>query len=111
MVIGKEVHVLPGAVTLRSKAMAIEVVVFVFGSVGSLVGILSGLCSIHQLALLFVFGSVRVPGWYLEWTLLGPPGCVCGLIVCDLRASAFSKISGQLIGTLSGLCRSASMCL
>uniref|UniRef100_A0A7C8YN42 Uncharacterized protein n=1 Tax=Opuntia streptacantha TaxID=393608 RepID=A0A7C8YN42_OPUST len=111
MVIGKEVHVLPGAVTLRSRAMVIKVVVFVFGFVGSLVSTLSGLYSVHQLALLSVFGSVRIPGWYLEWTLLGPPGCVCGPTVCDLRASAFSKISSQLIGTLSGLCRSASMCL
>jgi len=62
MVMGKEVHVLPGAVTLRFRAMAIEVVVLVYGSVGSLVGTLSGLCPVHQSALQFVFGSVRV-GW------------------------------------------------
>ena len=42
MVIGKEVHVLPGAVTLHYRAVAIEVVVFVCGSVGSFVGTLSG---------------------------------------------------------------------
>ena len=62
MVMGKEVHVLPGAVTLRSKAMTIKVVVFVFGSVRSLVGTLSGHCPVHQLTLQFVFGFVRVPG-------------------------------------------------
>ena len=55
MVMGKEVHVLPGDVTLRSRAMAIEVVVFVYGSVGSLVGTLSRHCPVHQLALQFVF--------------------------------------------------------
>ena len=51
MVMGKEVHVLPGDVTLRSRAMTIEVFVFVYGSVGSLVGTLSGLCPGQQLAL------------------------------------------------------------
>jgi len=44
MVMEKELHVLPGAVTLRSRAMAIEVVVFVFGSIGSLVSTLSRHC-------------------------------------------------------------------
>jgi len=66
MVIGKKVHVLPWAVTLHSRAMAIEVVVFVYGSVESFVGTLSGLCPVHPLALHFVFGFVRVPSWYLE---------------------------------------------
>jgi len=47
---------------IRSRALAKEVVVFVYGSVGSLVGTLSGLCPVHQLALQFVFGSVWV-GW------------------------------------------------
>jgi len=96
MVMGKEVHVLPWAVTLHSRAMGpmgIEVVVFVYGSVGSLVGTLSGLCLVYQLALQFVFGSVRVLSWYLEWVLPGPPGCVCGLTVCDLRASVVSRMS------------------
>jgi len=51
MVMGKEVRVLLGAVTLHSRAIAIEMVVFVFGFVGSLVGTLSGLCPVHQLAL------------------------------------------------------------
>ena len=59
---GKEVHVLPGAVILRSRVMAIEVVVFMFGSVGLLVGTLSGHYSVHQLAPQFVFGSMWVPG-------------------------------------------------
>uniref|UniRef100_A0A7C9A047 Uncharacterized protein n=1 Tax=Opuntia streptacantha TaxID=393608 RepID=A0A7C9A047_OPUST len=94
---GKEVHVLPGAVTLHSRALAKEAVVFVFellgrwvsqlalqfvfGAVESLVGTLSGLCPVHQLALQFVelCGSA---GWYLEWALPGPPACVCGLTVC-----------------------------
>ena len=58
MVMGKEVHVLLGTVTLRSRVMATEVVVFVYGSVGSLVGTLSGFCPVHQLALQFVFGPV-----------------------------------------------------
>ena len=51
MVMGEEVHVLPGDVTLRYRAIAIEVVVFVYGSVGSLVGTLSGLYLVHQLGL------------------------------------------------------------
>ena len=45
---------------IRSRALAKEVVVFVYGFVESLVGTLSGLCLVHQLALRFVFGSVRV---------------------------------------------------
>ena len=73
--------------------MAIEVVVFLFGSVRLLVGTLSGHCQIHQLAIQFVFGSVRVPSWYLKWAMPGLPGCDCGLIVCDLEASAFSRMS------------------
>ena len=93
-VMGKEVHVLPGAVTLHSRAMAIEMVVFVFGSVGSLVGTLSGHCPMHQLAPQFVFGFVRISGWYLEWALPSPSGCDCGPTVCDLRASTFSRMSG-----------------
>jgi len=60
VIMGKEVHVLPRAITLRSRAMAIELVVFVYGSVKSLVGTLNGLCPVHQLDLQFVFGSVRV---------------------------------------------------
>ena len=52
---GKEVHVLPETVTFCSRAMAIEVVVFVFGSVRSLVGTMSRPCRVHQLALQFVF--------------------------------------------------------
>jgi len=66
MIMGKEVHIVPGAITLRSKVMAIEMVVFVFGSVGLLVGNLSGQCPAHQLTLQFVFGSVWIPGWCLE---------------------------------------------
>jgi len=54
----KEVYVWPGAVTFHSRAMAIEMIVFVFGSVGLLVGTLSGYCPVHQLALQFVFGSM-----------------------------------------------------
>jgi len=100
---GKEVHVLTGAVTLLSRATAIEVVVFVFGSVGSLVGTLSRHYPVHQLALQFVFGSVWVLGWYLGWALSGSPGCVCGPTVWGLRASEFSRMSGHLVGTLSGL--------
>jgi len=42
---------------IRSRAIAIEVVVFVFRSVGLLVGTLSGRCLVYQLALQFVFGS------------------------------------------------------
>ena len=91
---GKKVHVLPGGVTLRSRAMAIEVVVFVFGSVSSLVDTLGGHCPVHQLALEFVFGYVRIPSWYLEWDLSCPSGCDCGPKVCDLRASAFFRMSG-----------------
>jgi len=49
-----------------SRAMTIEVVVFVFGSVGSLVDTLSRHCPVHQLALQFVFGSVWVPGCTLS---------------------------------------------
>ena len=60
MIMQKEVHVLPGPVTLGSRALTKEVVVFVYGSVGSLVDTLSGLCPVHQLALQFVFGSVWV---------------------------------------------------
>ena len=75
---GKEVRVLLGTVTLRFRAKAIEVVVIVFGYVGSLVGILSGYCPIHQLALQLVFGSVWVPDWYLEWFLPGLPECDYG---------------------------------
>ena len=48
MFLGKEVHVLSEAITERSRAMAIEVVVF-------------------------VFGAVWVVGWYLEWAIPGPP--------------------------------------
>jgi len=77
---------------IRSRAIATEVVISVFGSVGSLVGTLSGHCLIHQLALQFVFGSMQVPGWYLEWALLDPLGCDCGITVYDLRASAFFKM-------------------
>ena len=47
---GKEVYVLPRAITLYSRVMVIEVVVFVFEFVGSLVGTLSGHCPVHQLA-------------------------------------------------------------
>ena len=94
MVMEKEVHVLPEAITLRSRAVAIEVVVFVVGSVGSLVGTLHRHCPVHQLAPQFVFGSVWVSSWYLKWALPSPPGCDCGPIVCDLRAFAFSRISG-----------------
>jgi len=75
--------------------MAIEVVVFVFGFVGSLVGTLSGHCPVHQLALQFVFGSIWVPQRYLEWALFGLPGCDYGPTVSDLRASAFSRMSGS----------------
>jgi len=45
---GKEVHVFPNAITLRSRAMTIEVVVF-------------------------MFESVWVVGWYLKWAPSGPP--------------------------------------
>jgi len=85
MVMGKEVHVLPGAVTLRSGVMAIEMVVFVFGSVGSLVGTVSGHFLIHQLAIQFLFRSMRIPGRCLEGALPGPSRCVCGPTVCDLK--------------------------
>ena len=95
MVVGKEVHVLAGPVTLRSRAIVIEVVVFVIGSVRSLVGTLSGHCPVHQLALQFVFGSIWVPQRYLEWALFGLPGCDYGPTVSDLRASAFSRMSGS----------------
>jgi len=61
---------------------------------GSLVDTLSGHCQVHQLAPQFVFGSVRILNWYLEWALPGPPGCECGSTICDLRASAFSRMSG-----------------
>ena len=54
MVMGKEVHVLPEAVTLHYRLMAVEVVVF-------------------------VFGSVWIIGWSLEWALPGPP---IGSLVC-----------------------------
>jgi len=74
---GERSSCLAWAITLRSRAMAIEVVVFVFEFVGSLVGTLSGHCPVYQLALQFVLGFVRIPGWYLEWTLPDPPGCVC----------------------------------
>jgi len=46
--LGKEAHVLSEAITERSRAMAIKVVVF-------------------------VFGAVYVVGWYLERALSGPP--------------------------------------
>jgi len=94
MVMRKEVHVLPEAVTLHSSIIITEVVVFVFGSVRSLVDTFSGHCPVHQLAPQFVFGSVWVSSWYLKWALPSPPGCDCGPIVCDLRAFAFSRISG-----------------
>ena len=91
---GKEVIVLPGAVTSRSRHITIELVVFVFGSVGSLVGTLSGHCLGRQLALHFVFGSMWVLGQYLEWALSSPPGCDYSPTVCDLRAFEFSRMSG-----------------
>ena len=55
----KEVHVLPRAIILSSRAMAIDVIVF-------------------------VFGSMWVVGWYLEWALLGPPigSLVCVIWIC-----------------------------
>jgi len=62
MITGEEVHVLPGDVTLHSRALAIEVIVFVCGFVGLLVSALSGHCPVHQLALEFVFESVRILG-------------------------------------------------
>jgi len=64
----KEVHVLLEAITLRSGVMTIKVVVF-------------------------VFGSMLVFDWYLEWALFGPLGCEYGSTVCDLRESTFSITS------------------
>ena len=99
MVLGKEVHVLPGAVTFvlelspkkrLSLCLSCWVVgwyplalQFVSGAVGSLVGTLSGLCPVHQWALQFVelCGSA---GWYLEWALPGPPACVCDPCVVNV---------------------------
>ena len=83
---------------IRSRALAKEAIVFVFellgrwvsqlalqfvfGAVESMVGTLSGLCPIHQLALQFVelCGSA---GSYVEWALPGPSACVCGPTVCQ----------------------------
>ena len=48
MFLGKEVHVLSEAITERSRATALELVVF-------------------------VFGAVWVVGWYLECAMPGPP--------------------------------------
>ena len=57
----KEVHVLSEAITLHSRAIAIAIEVVVF-----------------------VFGSVWVVCWYLEWRLLGPPSdcLVCIIWIC-----------------------------
>ena len=84
MVMGKEVDVQPKVVTLSYRAMAIEVVVFVFGSVGSLVGTLSGHYPVLQLAFQFVFRSMRVPGWYLDWALPGPLRYICDPCVVNI---------------------------
>jgi len=51
---GQEVHVLLETVTLHSRAIVIEVVVFMFGSMWVVVGTLSGHCLIHQLTPQFV---------------------------------------------------------
>ena len=53
-IFGKKIHVLTEAITERSRAMAIEVVVF-------------------------VLGAVSIVGWYLEGALPGPP---IGFLVC-----------------------------
>jgi len=107
MGMGKEVHVLLVTVTLRSKAMAIKVVVFVFWSVRSLVGTLSGHCLVHQLALQFVFGSV----WVLEWALpshqdvfVAPQFVIWGLL-CSLKCRV------TLLVPWVGSVRSIRMCL
>ena len=61
---------------------------------GSLVDTLSGHYQVHQLAPQFVFASVRILSWYLEWTLSSLPGYDCGSTACDLRIFAFSWMSG-----------------
>ena len=57
---GKEVHVLPEAITLSSRVMAIEVLVF-------------------------VFGSMWVIGWYLKKALSSPPmySSLCVIWICE----------------------------
>ena len=109
---GKEVHVFFRAITLCSRFMVIEIVVFAFGSVESLVGTLSRHCPIHQLTPQFVlFESMWVPGWYLEWALHNPSGCDCGPTIYDLTASVFSRMSSPWLVPWVGHARSAEMCL
>jgi len=89
MFLGKNVYLLNEAITEHSRAMAIEV-------------------------LIFVFGVVWVVGWYLKWTLSGLPidssvcylgaiwvsgilGCECDSSVCDLRTSAYFRALGACL--------------
>ena len=110
MFLGKEVRVLSEAITERSRNMAIEVVVFVFGAVwvvgwylecampgppiDSSVCVIWELCGslvlqdVNETPQFVIWGHIRtlerwVPGWYLEWASPGPPGCVCDPCVCD----------------------------
>ena len=106
-VFGEKVHVLTEAITKRFRAMAIEVVLFVFGIMESLIGNLSGHCPVRLLTLQFVLcGSCMHPWYSRMWMWLislcylgviwvpGTPTCERESTVYNLRVSTYLKVLG-----------------